>query len=95
MPRKIHTNYHYKNHIGLYLCRFLKNWNLGIRSFAKKSNISEAVLRNIINGRTKTISLNAYFQIANFMSIQSKIPVEYYLRRMKEEIELGEIKNEK
>ena len=89
MPRKIHTNYKCKNHIGLYICRFLKNWNLGIRSFARNANMPENVLRNIINGTTKNVSLKAFFQIADFMAKESKIPVEYYMRRMKQEIELG------
>ena len=78
----------------MYICRFLQNWNLGIRTFARNANINETVIRNIVNGQTKHVHLNSYFKMADYMSKQSKIPVEHYLRRMKEEFELGDLKNE-
>lgn len=94
MNRKIHTNYKCNSHLGLYLISFLKNHNLGIKGMAVEMNMNTPTLRGIIRGSVVNIKLDYFLQLADYMSFKSKIPVEHYLRRMKEEYQKGALNNE-
>jgi hypothetical protein len=82
--------YDHTNHIGLYIGIFLYEKSIPIKQASKEANVSLPIFKAIIAG-TYNVGLQSYFRIADFMATKSLYDIGFFLRRLKEEIEKGDL----
>lgn len=92
MPRK--TKLKTTTHIGRYVAFFIETQGIGIKTMSHNSKIRNHTLRCIISGTNKALSLQTYFLLAEYMQKKTGLPLEHHLRRIKEELQKGKIKDE-
>jgi len=78
-----------KTALGEYLQGFLNERGISYQKLSKEADISMDLIRMIMYSNNHYIRLGNYFKIAEYMTENSNLSIEHYLRRLKEHIEDG------
>tara|TARA_R100000655_G_scaffold478_1_gene1964 strand:- start:496 stop:822 length:327 start_codon:yes stop_codon:yes gene_type:complete len=78
-----------KTPLGVYILDFINRNQLTYKKFCDESGVSITTLKNLIYIECYSLQLQNFFKVADYMHKKNSMPIEFYLRRLKEHIEEG------